>query len=367
MRTRSLHILLTLAALTCASCQSTDHETLAARDWDSGIIGEAGGKDAAKDASEEADGFALDAEQADGDDASDAPWAEEAGSGDGPSRLTFVHGLADATAVRLCFHARSGNAFVPMAGDPIPPQSEGLAFARSLVLETLPEGLDPATQDLRVVVYAGDLAAASGKSCADLASPPAGLRALPMPVFPAGTLSSGRSWLAVLSGCMGGAGHQATAQEYACGTGYTPDNPNAMLMMAKMTRAPVAGSIGVQVFGGSLASQSILVRFLTVEQGTTDLATSVGQGELEPKAPDTQLAVQSLGSSPGAATIDAYEQYQSTPVSTPLAEALQRGGLSVEDFADGRNYTFVFVGAKAGTGAGVWWQPFTMLAVRSDP
>lgn len=363
----SLRIPLSLAALACASCQSTDHDTLAARDWDSGVIGEDAGKDAPRDTSAEADGAELDVELADGDDAADAPWAEEAGTGDGPSRLTIVHGIVDAPAVRMCFQVRNGNAFEPMQGDPIPSASEGLGFARSLLLETLPAGLDPATQDLRLVAYAGDMAAASGKSCSDLSTPPLGVKAVELPVFPAGTLSSGRSWLAVLSGCVGGAGHQATAQEYACGTGYTPDNPNAMLMMARMTRTPTAGSIGIQVFGGSLASQSVLVRFLTVEQGTTDLATNVGKGELEPKTPDTQLSVQTLGSSPEAATLDAYEQYYATPVSTPLGEALQRGGLGIGDFTDGRNYTLVFVGAKAGTGAGVWWQPFTMLAVRSDP
>jgi len=321
----------------------------------------------AADGAAENDAFGGDVALPDGADDPDAAWSDEAGAGDGPSRLTIVHGIPDAPALRMCLHARDGSAFVPLAGDPFPAQGEGLAFARSHVLEPLPAGFDPETQDARLVVYTGDMAALSGKSCAALATPPTGVSALALPVLPAGSLSSGRSWLAVLAGCVGGAGHESSAEQYACGTGYSASAPTARLMMAPMARAPVQDRIGFQVFGGSLASQSLLARVFTAEQSTTELASSVIPGELTPKPPNSQLAVEYLGADPTQTRIDIYEQYQSTPVSTLLPDALAHGGLTLADLVEARNYTLVMVGGKAGTGSGPWWQPFTVMVIRSDP
>jgi hypothetical protein len=75
-----------------------------------------------------------------------------------------------------------------------------------------------------------------------------------------------------------------------------------------------------------------------------------------------------LGIKPEEGKLNVTESSQTTVVaSSTIAEALARGGLGMGDLANGRNYTVVWVGARAGLASGSWWMPFTLVMVRSDP
>ena len=75
-----------------------------------------------------------------------------------------------------------------------------------------------------------------------------------------------------------------------------------------------------------------------------------------------------LGGNPAEGRLNIYEKYQTTPTTYALLpDALERGGLTLADFVDGRNYTVVWVGTKPGASPGTWWSPFALLVVRSDP
>ncbi|MBI5536388.1 MAG: hypothetical protein HY898_26945 [Deltaproteobacteria bacterium] len=353
-----------------ASCQSSNHDALVAHPDppDSGGSGGSGGfvvdGAAGGDSTTEEPDAWLDAPA---DDAEDSP--EDTGvQPDGPSRLTIVNGLADAGAIRICFHAGTGGALSALPVPPSPEDATGLVFAHAHVFEALPGGVDVATQDVRPVVYAGDMSALGGKSCDALSPLPTGVVEAKLQVVPAGSLNVGRSVLLVVAGCAGGIGHEGTGAEQACGKGYAADKPNATLLVATMTRAPDPDRIGLQAFGGSVAAQSLSLRYTTSEQLATELAQDVVAGEIAPKPPTTTLTLQTLGFKPAEGKLDVIEKQQTAvAASTTLAEALGRGGLSMGDFVNGRNYTLVWVGAREGTGPGAWWLPFTMTLVRSDP
>ena len=348
-------------------CQSSNHDALVARPEGPDAGGSGGyaldgaaGKDSASEEPEGATDTGVDDSSDDADDTGVTP--------DGPSRLTIVNGLADSGAIRVCFHSGNGAALSPLAVAPSPEDATGLVFAHGMVLDGLPGGVDLATQDVRVVAYAGDMAALGSKTCDALDPAPPGVVEASLQVIPAGSLVAGRSVLLVVAGCAGGVGHEGAGIDQACGKGYSLTKPNATLLVATMTRAPDADRIGLQAFGGSIAAQSLSLRYTTSEQFATDLSQDVVPGEIAPKPPTVVLTGQSLGFKPEEGKLDVMEKGQSAvAASALLGEALSRGSLGLGDFVNGRNYTIVWVGAREGTAPGAWWMPFTMLVIRSDP
>jgi hypothetical protein len=255
----------------------------------------------------------------------------------------------------------------PLDVAPLPEDAAGLGYARALVRSDLP-GIDLAAQDIRPVAFSGDLAAIGGLQCDELESPPKGVTRSVLQILPAGSLSAGRSVLIVLAGCVGGEGHETSVAELVCGKGYTSSKPTAGLLVASMARAPVADRIGLQAFGGSLAAGTLTLRHVSSELFSNDLALDVPPGVISPKPPSTDLSVQTLGANPAEGRLNIYEKYQSVPTTYALLpDALARGGLTLTDLVDGRNYTVVWVGTRPGASPGTWWAPFTLLVVRSDP
>jgi hypothetical protein len=354
-----------------AGCSSPDHDALAARDWPSS--GGAAGADAA---ASEAAGPKADAPR---DAPRDVPtdtfpeaWPEVGEGGiypDGPSVLTFLNGLADAPAIRVCFHARSGGAsFAPLPVAPLPDAATGLVYAHAFRAASPPGGIDLASADVRPVVYSGDMSAIGALDCVSLATPAAGLVATSLPVLPAGTLNKGRSVLLVAAGCVGGSGHDDAAAVSACGQGYTSTTPTATLLVATMTRAPVDGHISMQAFAGSLPSQALTLEHITPDAFASTIAYDVAVGTISPKPPHTNLSEALLGPQPAENRLRVSEKGQIVPVaSVKLADALALGDLALGDFVNGRAYTAVWVGARPGLAPGKWWTGFAIALVRSDP
>jgi hypothetical protein len=353
-------------ALAAGGCMSSDHDALAARpegrDAAAGSGGSGTDGSVAPDAT--VDEPSVLPEGAVAEAADDA---EETGViPDGPSVLTLVNGLADAPAVRVCFHAGSGTSFAPLPVAPLPDSPAGLPFATALVRFELPGGVELASQDVLPVVYSGELQDLG--ACDTLQPPPPGVLATAMQVIPAGTLVAGRSVLAVLAGCVGGPGHDSYAVDFVCGKGYSLSTPNAKMLVATMARAPVAERIGLQAFGGSLAATTLGLRHATAEQFIADIAYDVNPGTIAPKPPSVDLTEQTLGADPAEGKLSVYQKYSSSPAATvTLGEALERGGLQPADFVNGRNFTAIWVGAREAVAPGPWWKPFTLLVVRSDP
>ena len=347
--------------LCLAACSGSNHDILAVRE--TGVAGAAG---APLDASvQEAD---LDAP---GDQGTELPQdvsKESATPPDGASVFTFVHGLVDVRAVRVCFEVhRDGASFMPAVA-PVPDSPTGLPFAHSFAGASLAGGVDLKSDDVTLVALYGDMDALSGHSCDQLSPPPSGVDALKLATLPAGTLEHQRSVLMVASGCVGGATHTDPSADNLCGSGYSPTTPTAQLLVATMMRSPVAGAIGMQAFGAVLSSPPVSLRFVNAASFTTPLAYGVPTGVIAPQPPSTTLSRSTVDPSPQGDTLQINDPSGSTPVAIiPLVDALQRGGLAEGDLQDGRNYTAVWVGARAGGAAGPWWQSFTISIVRSDP
>jgi hypothetical protein len=347
--------------LCLAACSSPNHDILAVRDrTDAGAAG------AARDGSvHDAD---LDAPADQGTQPPDDASKESAAPPDGPSVFTFVHGLVDVRAVRVCFEVHRDGGNVMPAVVPVPDSPSGLPFGHSFAGAALAGGIDLQSDDVTLVVLSGDMDAMSGHSCDQLSSPPSGVSALRIATLPAGTLAHQRSVLMVAAGCVGGATHDDPSSDNICGSGYSPTTPSAQLLVATMMRSPVADAIGMQAFGAVLGSPQLSLRFLNAASFTVTLAYGVPTGVIAPKPPSTSLTRSTVDPSPQGDTLQINDPSGSTPVATiPLLEALKRGGLAESEFVDGRNYTAVWVGARAGVPAGPWWQSFAITIVRSDP
>ena len=288
---------------------------------------------------------------------------------DGPSVLTFINGMADLAAARVCFAPKTSGGFALLSVAPLPDDSNGLPYAHALSLQSLPGAIEVATTDVRPVVFGGKLSAIAGKTCADLSTVPDGVHWAALEVIPAGTLSHGRSVLMVAAGCVGGPDHVDSAQDIICGTGYSPAKPTARLFVASMDRTFQSDRIGLQVFAASLATPLSQVDHVASSPSfRTTLASSLAPGGIVPRPPNFDLSVVQLGSDPASNDFELFDSGQpSASASIPVGEALARGGLSFADFVDGRTFTAVLIGPRAGLGTGAWWQGFTITLVRNDP
>lgn len=363
------HALAAVGLVALAACAGPDHAALAAYDHSPGSGGQGGTSgNSGADGAAVGDAMAGEAGSDEGQAGADGRDGDPGLAPDGPSVLTLVNGLVDAPAVRVCFHSGSAGTFAPLAVQPLPTDPAGLGFAKSLSCSSLPGGIDLTTTDVRPVVYAGDLAAMATLTCDALNPLPNGVRETPLQVLPAGTLASQRSVLVVLAGCVGGPGHDDSVGQTVCGSGYSSNTPNATLLAGTMTRAPVIGSISIQAFAGSLAAPPLSLRHLNSEAFITLVLPEVPVGAILPRPPDSSLSQQRLGNSPEAGVFELYPNGYTVPTASfALGDVLAQDGMTVSDFADGRNFTVVWVGGPPGSVGGSWWQPFRMLVVRSDP
>lgn len=399
---RRLAPFLALSAL--ASACSGHHDQLAA--------GGSGGHGGAAGAASDAGGSDASDEQ-DSDAATDGPADDEPGADADaapalPSVLTLVNGLADAPAMRFCFATVAGGAEWIPATPPFPADPAGLPYASRLALSTFP-GLDLATTTVHPYVIAGDLSLLGSQTCADLlaatpepdsgsgpdaasdaepdsaadaapdgssdaspdaAPPPEGIAIAPLPILPAGTLSAGKSYLLVATGCVGGPAHTASGDTTVCGQAYTPTTPTATLAVVALSRATQAGALGLQAVHASTypAAANVHVAPAGGNGSSFAIADGIAPGVLAPKTATFSYQRQSFGPSPGDASLVFQDKSSTSPLAgIPLSQALANGGLSDADFQDGASFTFVAVGPHPGAGQGPWWSPFTFVVVPNEP
>ncbi|MDI1447866.1 hypothetical protein [Polyangium sp. 6x1] len=283
---------------------------------------------------------------------------------DGPPVLTIVNGVNDHEAIRLCFVP------YPDGGDPapVPAGSSGLAFAAASRVD--PATVLPADADVYLHVIAGDLAKTKDLGCAALTggNAPAGVVVAPVAVIPASAFVAKRSLLLVPTGCVGGPGHTGPLEKEACGATYSADTPNPGLLAAAMSRVTAEGNLSLQAAHAAQPMPPVDVRLVPGTEGgmPQQLAPSLTAGAVGPFPPFRQLARFELGSIAQAEILTFVPGQLVKTSAAPLDAALARGGVTQDDFEDGRAFTLIAVGAQPGIAAGAFWHALTWTVVRSD-
>jgi len=159
---------------------------------------------------------------------------------DGPTRFTFVDGVADEPSISFCMVSYPSG-----VSTLVPFPSGGLAFAHAYVA---PAGSpDIPTTDALILAIAGTLP--GGTTCGDVAANPLGFPdavVVELGVVPATALAMHRSFLLVPDGCFGGASHTSSSQAAVCGMAYAPDTPTPGLSLLAMSRISEATRVGLQ-------------------------------------------------------------------------------------------------------------------------
>ena len=319
----------------------------------------------------------------------------------GRSVTTFFHGIVDAERVAFCF-AGHGDGDPEIVGDPIPP--DGLAFAQSIALESIPridleaeavlpyviageldliadmncdEAVETARNEMAAVNAlslgaggesgAGGAAGASGGGGAPEPPTPPRLRVSTLPEIPAGALAEGYSSLYVAVGCLGGPAFAHAVAEDACGDGYTPDTPTRSAMLVSLSRRTAFDKLALQALNASLASPALTVSSAppdTAVQATVPVVYDLGRGSLSPREPSTQFSITDWGvASPGW---KAQASSAGTVLFSELwPDVLERAG--IDAFQAGRGYTLVVVGPRGNFGPNGFWNRAAIGVVDNDP
>ncbi|MEM1031715.1 MAG: hypothetical protein AAGN82_15295 [Myxococcota bacterium] len=283
----------------------------------------------------------------------------------GPTRITVVHGVVDADAVRFCFRP-----FPAIASGLQPwPGPTGLSYARAGVLDPT-DGSLPADGDVEVFIVAGDLAAAAGSNCDELVdTAPADVLVRSAGVIPRSALAAERSLLFVADGCVGGPGHEDETQDDICGVGYDPSFGNAGLVAGFMSRLPRPDALSLQFVHASRATSVPDVRYRVAASTVATLAfPGWTAGAIGPFPPFIGLDRMALVS-PGAAQLGVFNVSNITTgvFEQSWADIFSNGALDVDDIEDGDHLVFVAVGPAASTPAASWWNGFTFTVVDGDP
>ncbi len=323
---------------------------------------------------------------------SDADAAAVVDAGPPVPKLVFVHAANEAGPVRLCLarHATNGTPDPRTDTLPVVPplpykNDKGLggpanpvAFAPGLGAVLPLDSLDTTRIHLRpVVVKASSLlrvgAGGNAKSCSELLSAAAygpgavgsttklaeGADFTVLPTIPALTLRTGRTYVALLTGCPGGLGLD-TNQTAKCGPGYTDGGGNLRMVVYELDDAPGgAGNVVQFVYGSSHVIPRVVKPFITVSPD----AGADGGDRLFLSGGATFMANDTVGPavpSPGAkvttpisfATSEFGVQTALGEIAGPVSRWQAFGAQGTADptfFKAGRGYTFVLVGDPKAT------------------
>lgn len=374
---------LVLVALALAACSSSDRDlaatpsgsvssaaaTSASASSGTGGAGGAGGSLATSSGTTSTSGSG-------GDGAGSTSATTTSGSGGSnpgePAKVTIVNGVADASAIRLCFLEYPGASNGSDA--PWPSDAAGLAFAKGAYIPPrsgpIPEGVD-----VRIHVLTGDLSVAAGKTCEEalaLGDPAAGtgLLVTPLAVLPAPVFSSGKSLLIVPNGCAGGPGHTDGLEKLACGQSYSILAPTLSMAAVAMGTDTAANAVGLQVVH---AAQGMFFaadfRFTPGFDGAAEvpIANALSLGGIAPSPPFFAFANGDLGQPAEAVMITYYPNDIYATSIVPLSSMLANAGLTVGDLDDGKTFALVAVGAYPGIPSGPWWKALTYAVVPTDP
>jgi hypothetical protein len=287
----------------------------------------------------------------------------------GPWVLTWVNGVADQAAIRLCFVPVVDGGETPSALPPIPAGS-GLAFGAQLTLSAI-AGVDLATDDVRPYLVLG---AGAETTCADVLGkhPDAeaggsGPWAAPLPAIPAGTLREAHSYLAVVTGCAAAPFRASdSGPDLICGA--DPTFPGPGIVLVRLSRQSARLDFGFQVLHASQASTSLS---LTIDDTSPTVRIAsfgpLGFGQLVP--PNEPMFVPRVSLSQGSAaysvTITTAAGRSAPPVT--LASVVSSSGIADIDFRTDNGLTLVVLGASPGEDAGPFGRQSLVAAVRNDP
>jgi hypothetical protein len=373
---------LAIGACVAAACVS-DHDALVRRD--------SAGRGGGGGASESGAGAGGSLGDANAGDASEA----EAGGGDamapdvrepaGSDRLTLLHGVVDAPRLAFCLIRQSASGPPEPLEPPMP--ASGLEYATSLVVG-MNARIDLMTDALRFIAVAGDATDLAASSCAEAlalsdagpvdasassdaaasdAAPRTALRARSLPSLPAATLTNGRSFLLVATGCLGAPAHDSQTREAICGAGYTTARPTLGMVLAPMSRLTSNGRLGLQALHASRATDSVSAVSLPPPGSSAPalfVASDVVYGQMAPRFANVQYGLVAYGVPLEDSQIDIRRKAVGGNLSVRWGDALARGGVTTVD--EGKSYTMVFVGPQMGATAD-WANPPTVTVVASDP
>jgi hypothetical protein len=368
LRVVLFNIVSLLAVIIVSAACVTDHGALAKRPQEDAGAG-GSGTGGASGAGASAGTLPTDASHENSD--VEAPPEEPPGS----TVVTLLHAVADARDVSFCFARVDAGREQTAIGVPLP--EAPLPFGASVATGSGP-GFDFARDDMLPIMLAGDAMAIGGRDCAaavalarsseggseDAATPSLVARALPM--IPAGTLAAGRSYLLVVSGCMGLSDHVDPAQHIVCGHGYTPQTPTLELLLLRLSRITQPAALGLQVVNASLATERFDLRSSAPEAGSEvplSLANNVIYGAIVPNPARVDLVRSVLGIDSGHRL--EVLQSGSLVLQRTWIETIATGRL--DDIENGNNYTVLLIGPVPTVGGERWWNMPTLSIVANDP
>jgi hypothetical protein len=330
---------------------------------------------------------------------------------DGPRSLTVVHGIVDATGPVVVCLSRPGDSGDDFLTGP-PEPAGGLAYGSALTWSEA-RGIDFEADTLQIHVIAGEIGRVAGLPCADAIAeavrveqlalapmpeggarisdggpdarpsppdagdgaagdgavaqvPPPALRQRSLAVIPAGSLSRARSYLAVLSGCIGGPAFTDESEHSICGKFYSTAQPTIVPTLVELSRDVARDRVGLQFLNASAALGTGKLVSLFLNEDTYEIASGVVYGEIEPRPPRQRIAVQLLEANIDGAALKLYAGNGSTPsLAADWSEVRATAGIS--ELENARVYTAVLVGPHPSLTRGAWWNGPLLTVVDNDP
>ncbi|MCA9630962.1 MAG: hypothetical protein KC766_25025 [Myxococcales bacterium] len=213
---------------------------------------------------------------------------------------------------------------------------------------------------------AGEDSSTGGDSSVDGGVTPPALRAARLAMLPPGSLRDDRSYLMLLSGCMGGPSFSDASAETICGPGYSDATPTLTNSVVELSRITQALSVGVQFLNGSRAAGEADLLSVPGEQANGSpitIASRIQFGRIAPRPPNLDYPASSYGAPLSEVELQVFA-YGAT---TPGATANWQSALSVPGLENARNYTVVVLGPSPGFVQQGWWQPSRIVALPNDP
>jgi hypothetical protein len=345
-----------------------------------------------------------------------------------PGRWTFTltNGLVDAASARFCLVPVVGGHELRDRAAALPPQA--LPFGKSLVLDAL-QGADLSTMGIHpYAVIGGGADADGGLGCGAILDAqdaavtedgaPRGPLAVSLPLIPAGTLTEGRSYLAVVTGCAmrwpyrdadGDAGtdvddgasdaaeggdasdeRDATTDVIADSVDASPTDagtvdvfrpparaaicgassgaPNAGLVLVRLSRRDVGQRIGFQTVHANTAVAGARVAVERPGGSAPVLSADVGPNQIVPRDGLIAVTRDDFGPTIGAATLSISSPVGAFPATAvSLASALAASDIAESTLNDGDLLTLVLIGAQPGQNPGPPWNTARFAIVRNAP
>ena len=191
------------------------------------------------------------------------------------------------------------------------------------------------------------------------------LRARAVPALPAGTLTTGRSLLMVLTGCVGGAAYTDSVESSVCGSDYSAMSPTLQPVVVKLSRASGYDKVGLQAVQASQAIGQVDVR-ASGDDGALAItfASGVGFGAIAPRPADVRFTEAELGLTARNHGLQAVGDGSVVFRESWMAI---RSFSGIEAVEPSRTYTAVLVGPDPLLVKKGWWNESHFVLVDNDP